>query len=765
MHVLLKFRILLILILFSTSFMLKSQSVALVLSGGAAKAYAHIGVIKALEENNIQIDYIVGSSMGALIGALYSSGYTIDEIRELLSNPEFLNITKGSNKGSGCFYQQNEPNASFVTFPFNIDKGFNIHLPLNVYDFQKIDYALMEYFSSASAHSGNNFDSLMIPFRCVAADIDSSRLVIFDHGNLAKTIRASMTFPFMVRPVKIDGVVLFDGGMYDNFPVSVAIKEFNPDFVIGSKAVDNFSSPNPDDPVSLMQSMLMSKANFGIDSLVGLVIETKSGEESIFQFSRINDYIDSGYVAALQMMPQLIARIDTSSSHISISEKRDKYNESLTKTTIGSISVSGLSKRETRYFTKLIGKSNDYGDSESFNEFYDRLLSNENVTNVYPEIIFDTINSSFNLNLIIKKSEPYYLQVGGYISSLGVNEGFVEFGYKYLGSLAKSFSISSYFGTFYNSIAGMGKIEFAGKLPIYLKVNLLVSRKNYFSNARYFYEDKFPAYIISDENYVELSTGIPVGKYTSASVGISNINAYFQYYKDNQFTRTDTADASNFYFLSPAFEFDYNSLDRKQYASKGSQLYFGGGYYFGNEKYTAGSGKSPADEVTKDLGYYTLSLRYLNYFQLSNTLSLGLSTQFSISSKPLLDSYISSLLLATPYEPIPVMKTLFLENYRANNFGSVGASLVYEFYGRFDFRLDGYYYVPYQKILKNSTDNTAYLSPAFFYHYSLGSAQLTFRPPVGIITVSVNYIDKPGNKVGFLINIGYLIFNKSKLNR
>ena len=343
--------IILLFIVILNSLSIKSQSVALVLSGGAAKAYAHIGVIKALEENNIPIDYIVGSSMGALIGGLYSSGYTIDEIRVLLSNPEFLNITKGSNLGNSCYYQQNEPNAAFVNFPFNIDKGFNIQLPLNVYDFQKIDYALMEYFASASAISHDNFDSLMIPFRCVAADIDSSRLVVFDHGNLAKSIRASMTFPFMVRPVKIEGVVLFDGGMYDNFPVSVAVSEFNPDFIIGSKAVDNFSSPDPDDAVSLMQSMLMSKANFGIDSLLGVVIETKSGEESIFEFSRINDYIDSGYVAAYKMMPEIIGRLDSRRGAAATSNKRRAFDKGMQQTTIESISVSGLKVKHP-----LVGK-------------------------------------------------------------------------------------------------------------------------------------------------------------------------------------------------------------------------------------------------------------------------------------------------------------------------------------------------------------------------------------------------------------------------
>jgi len=755
---------LLFLLVILNSLSLKSQSVALVLSGGAAKAYAHIGVIKALEENNIPIDYIVGSSMGALIGGLYSSGYTIDEIRIILSNQEFLNITKGKSRVI-CNYQQNEPNAAFVNFPFNIDKGFNIQLPLNVYDFQSIDYALMEYFASASAISHENFDSLMIPFRCVAADIDSSRLVVFDHGNLAKSIRASMTFPFMVRPVKIDGVVLFDGGMYDNFPVGVAVEEFNPDFIIGSKAVDNFSSPDPDDAVSLMQSMLMSKANFGIDSLVGLVIETKSGEESIFEFSKINDYIDSGYFAAMQMIPEIITRLDTSSKIVSVTKKRSVFKEVLQQTLIGSISVSGLNEKQSQYFIKLIGSNDRYNSTNSFIDFYNRLLSNENVANIYPEIIFDSVTGIFDLNLIIEKSEPFNLQVGGYISSFGVNEGFLEFGYKHLGSYAKSFSISSYFGTFYNSLAGIGKIEFPGEIPFYLKVNMLISRKNYFSNARYYYEDQFPAYIIADENYAEISTGIPVGLYSSVSAGISNINAYFQYYKDNQFSRTDTADVSNFYFLSPTLEFEFNSLNRKQNASKGHSLYVSLSYYLGNEKYRDGSGKAPSDEVSNNLSYYTISMRYLKYFQLSNTLSAGLSSQLSISSKPLLDSYISSLLLATPYEPIPIMKTLFLENYRANNYGSVGASFVYGFYSRFDVRFEGHYYVPYNKLLKDSNNNTAYLSSPFNYHYVLGLAQLTYRPPVGVVSVSVNYIDKPGNKLGFLVNIGYLIFNKSKLNR
>ncbi|HJN06073.1 MAG TPA: patatin-like phospholipase family protein [Bacteroidales bacterium] len=758
------FRKILLLILFVLPFSLASQQVALVLSGGGAKAYSHIGVLKALEENNIPIDYIVGNSMGALIGALYSAGYTPEEIELFLTDPNFLNLSKNSSYGNRSLFQKIEPDAALVNFPFNIDKGLKIQLPISVYNFKEIDYALMEYFSGASAVSGNNFDSLMIPFRCVAADIDSSRLVSFENGNLANAVRASITFPFFVRPIEIDSILFFDGGMYNNFPVNIAINEFHPDFIIGSKAVNNFSSPHPDYAISLIQSMLMAKTDFKIDSSLGVVIESKSGDESIFQFAKVHDYIDSGYVAAQHTMSKIISKIESKSKVISTTEKRNKFNARKPKRTIGNVGVTGTTQDQKIYFSKLIGDSGSYKNTIKFGRFYRRLLSNENVTDIYPEMEFDSTKENFNLNLIIRKSEPFNLGIGGYISSSGVNEGFLELGYKHLGRTAQKYSVGAYFGTFYNSFSLKGRIEFPGTLPLYVKLDLLISRKNYFSNARYFYEDQFPAYIISDENYGEISFGVPIGNSGVINAGLSNVNAYYQYYQDNYFTRTDTADVSNFYFLVPFMEYEINSLNRKMYPTTGQHLYLGFGYYSGNEKYREGSGKSPSTEFTTYLNYYTLSFKYLKYFKLFHKFSFGFSSELGLSSKPLLNSYISSLLLATPYEPIPVMKTLFLENYRSNNYGGVGGTLVYNFYKQFDFRLSGYYYVPYNKLLK-ATNNKPYLSAPFTYHYLLGSVRLVYRPPIGVISASVNYMEKPGSKVGFLLNLGFLIFNKSRLNR
>ncbi len=742
-----------------------AQGVALVLSGGGAKAFSHIGVLKALEENNIPIDYVVGSSMGALVGAMYASGYTPNQIEVILTSKRFLNFTKENNTREACFYQVDEPNASFTYFTFNVDKGFNIQIPFNVYDLKKIDYSIMEFFAKTSAVSGANFDSLMIPFRCVASDIDSSRLKVFDSGNLAKSVRASITFPFFIRPIKIDDVVYFDGGMYDNFPVDIAMQEFNPSFIIGSKGVNNFSSPNPDNAVSLMQSMLMTKADFVIDTSQGVLIESNTGQGTIFDFSRASMYIDSGYIAALDKVNLIKNKLDYSEVRENVESKRKRFNSRLPKAELNKINIKGLTDNQAIYFEKLIGDQSRFSDPEEFNAFYQCLVSNENIVSIYPEIEFDTAVTKFNLNLQIKQADRYNLGIGGYISSSGVNEGFIDMGFNSLGKSAKNINVGAYFGTFYNSFYTVGKIEFPNEIPVSLKAKILISRKNYFSNARYFTEDQFPVYIIADENYFDFSVGTPIAYSGILSAGMSNINANFQYYQNNYFSRSDTADVSNYFFLSPYIGLESNTLNRKEYATKGHHFLGIVNYYSGTEKYQEGSGNSKAKEDKYDVNYYSISIRLLQYFKISPQLSVGLNGQMGYSNKTLQSNYVSSLLMATPYEPIPVMRSLFLENYRSNIYGGIGGVIDYNFFKKFNFRVDGYYYVPYEKINKNLATNQAFLSEPLNYHYVVGSARIVYRPPIGVVSASVNYIEKPGNKIGFLINLGYLIFNKSQLNR
>ena len=329
-----------------------SQKVALVLSGGGAKAFAHIGVLKALEENNIPIDFVVANSIGSVIGGLYVSGYSPEEIKNFMADHKLYNFKKGDTKNERFLFQSRGNDASILRIPFSLERGFQVRLPYNVYNVQEIDYLLMEQFARPAAAAGYDFDSLMIPFRCVAADIDSSRLLVLKSGDLAKSVRASMTFPFFIRPIKVNGKLLFDGGMYDNFPVNTAESEFNPDFIIGSKAADNYLSPDEDDIVSQMVNMLMKKADFNIDSTSGLLIEIKSGEESIFNFEDIEKYIDSGYVATIRAIPDLKKGISREQTTESILAKRAAFKRKQPELSIDKVIVTDVNAKQEVYFQK-----------------------------------------------------------------------------------------------------------------------------------------------------------------------------------------------------------------------------------------------------------------------------------------------------------------------------------------------------------------------------------------------------------------------------
>lgn len=739
-----------------------SQTTALVLSGGGAKGFAHIGVLQALEENDIPIDYIVGNSMGALVGGMYAAGYSPAQIKKILTNPDLFNFKRKNAKIEYFFFQKFQDDASWVTIPFAINKGLKARIPFHLYNIQDLDYLIMELFAGASAEAGYNFDSLFVPFRCVATDIDSTKLLVLKQGDLAKAVRASITFPFFIRPIRVNKKLLFDGGMLDNFPVDVAVRSFHPDFIIGSKAVNNYKPPEADDVISQVQSMLMKKANFTIDPEHGVVIETITGNESIFHFDRIDQYIDSGYRAALRTIPMLKKRIAEQQNTENLESGRKKFNDEKPPLIIGNIEVKDVNDPQRQYFMKSIRFSKDTISSKAFKKQYNRLLANENVKTVYPSLCYDNKSGTYNLTLDIKASDPFNVRFGGYISSSAVNEAFVRLDYHHLGKTSKYVELNSYFGTFYNSLFAMTKFERQGKVPFYAMLDFLVSRKNFFSNARYFFEDQSPAFVVVDENYLDLNFGLPVGLSHVLKLGASNLNVNYLYYQDNYFTRTDTADQSNFYFINPYLEFERNSLNRKQFPTKGSYFFFGFNYYTGNEHTIPGSTVAGNEEYRKDLNFFLLSLHYEQYFNLSKPFRIGLAASVEYSNKPLLSNYVSSLLIASPYDPIMIMKTMFLQNYRTYSYGSVGAKMLFNLYKNFELRLEGYYFVPYQKILRGSDNYSAVLSKPFSYHYFSGTTQLVYQTAFGPVGLAVNYFEKDGSKATVLLNIGYLIFNKSR---
>ena len=204
--------------------------VGLVLSGGAARGLAHIGVLNALEEQGIRIDAIAGTSMGAVVGGLYASGYKIDELEKLALSIDWKEALSDAPEREDVPFRRKQDDRDFlVKQKLSFRDDGSLGLPLGVIQGQNLALLL----ESLLAHSSDirDFDKLPIPFRAVATDIVNGEKVVFRKGHLPQVIRASMSIPAVFAPVEINGQLLVDGGMVDNIPVDVA-REMGVDIVI-----------------------------------------------------------------------------------------------------------------------------------------------------------------------------------------------------------------------------------------------------------------------------------------------------------------------------------------------------------------------------------------------------------------------------------------------------------------------------------------------------------------------------------------------------
>ena len=198
----------------------RQPKVGLVLSGGAARGLAHIGVIKSLEARGVRIDAIAGTSMGAVIGGLYASGYSVEELEHLAVTLDWQRALSDAPPRPNVPFRRKQDDRDFlVQQKLSFRDDGSLGLPLGVLQGQNLSLLLESTLTHAA--DTRDFDRLPIPFRAVATDIASGEKVVFAQGHLPQVIRASMSIPGVFAPVELDGRLLVDGGMVDNIPLDV----------------------------------------------------------------------------------------------------------------------------------------------------------------------------------------------------------------------------------------------------------------------------------------------------------------------------------------------------------------------------------------------------------------------------------------------------------------------------------------------------------------------------------------------------------------
>ncbi|MCA9687253.1 MAG: patatin-like phospholipase family protein, partial [Myxococcales bacterium] len=197
------------------------------LSGGGARGLAHVGVLEVLEELRIPVDYVAGTSMGAIVGGLYASGLSAAEIRQVLETMDWAAMAEDAQPRRDRTYRRKEDDQRYV---MNLEVGLDgFVLPSGLRSGQRFTFELRR--QTWPVVDISNFAELPIPFKAVAVDLETGERVLLERGNLAEAMRASMSLPGIFTPVEIGGRLLIDGGVVANLPIDV-VREMGADIVI-----------------------------------------------------------------------------------------------------------------------------------------------------------------------------------------------------------------------------------------------------------------------------------------------------------------------------------------------------------------------------------------------------------------------------------------------------------------------------------------------------------------------------------------------------
>lgn len=286
--------------------------VALALSGGGARGMAQIGVLQELERAGIHIDYVVGTSIGAIIGGLYACGYTpheLDSIMQSTNWEEMLAIGNEQDRSDLFIDQKTEHDRSIVTLKFN---NFRFIVPEAVSGGVRLSAFLQKLVWNGVYHAEGDFNRLKIPFRAVATDVVKGRSVALRTGNLTTAMRASATIPLRYTPVRIDSMVLVDGGIFANIPTEAA-HEFSPDIIIAVNTTSPLFPPEElDKPWNLADqvvSVLMQEHNAKHKATADIIIEPMLAGRRNTAYEAIGELIEAGRTAVELQLSAITALI------------------------------------------------------------------------------------------------------------------------------------------------------------------------------------------------------------------------------------------------------------------------------------------------------------------------------------------------------------------------------------------------------------------------------------------------------------------------
>jgi NTE family protein len=742
-----------------------SQKVGLVLSGGGAKGAVHVGIIKALEENDIPIDYIAGTSIGAIVGSMYAMGYSPEEMVELFLSDDFHYWQTGKVQDEYQFFsyrQENRPN--FVRFTVPLKDSLRIRrsdiLPntLALINPIQMNQAFVQLFSQANAQCKGDFNNLFVPFLCVSSDIFHKKAVVLRSGNLGDAVRASMTFPLVFKPIIKDSVPLYDGGIYDNFPVEPMKEAFHPDFIIGSSVAGMSQiTASEMDVYRMIENIVMQRTVYDVKPEDGLMFSFVLDDVNLLDFNKAQELYDLGYKTTIERIDSIKQRIKRRVPYSEIDKRRKEYKNGLPQLLFRDIHITGLNESQMQYVESQIKRNeSNVFNMEDLKQTYFRLLANPKIKEINPEAVWDEEDKTFDLYLDIKTQDEITISFGGNISSMSANQLYLGLGYQSLTELASSFNLDLQVGNAYTGVWLSGKIQLPTRVPMDITATFVHNYRKYYESEKLFIDTDISTFIHQRETFGKLTIGFPFFRKIKleGTVGYGLLDdKYYQntagpYYADD-FDRTKHG------LFMTGLAYKLYSLDYKQYPTKGKNQHLYVNYYTGNENFEAAKRRMSTDQKSQSWLHID---GYLNhYHDISRLFKIGYEAQAVYSFKEYNLNYTASVLQAPSYTPTPHSKLVFNERFRANQFIAGGLIPILKLNSTVHLRGDFHGFMPLYPI-KRDADGYAYSGDMFTNPAYMGELSLVFQLPFMSISMFGNYYSYPANNWNFGINIGYLIF-------
>ena len=601
----------------------------------------------------------------------------------------------------------------------------------------------------------------------MASDIFTQSEVILEKGHLSDALRATQTVPIFYNPIRVDGKYLFDGGVYNNFPVDVMQREFKPDVLIGvnvsTKIYNEYPYDNDEKLISKsLLFLLLDKSDPSQIPEQSIYIQPDLRGYSSFDFGMAKSMIDSGYAQTVRQIKEIKQKIAPERNCEETMNLRNAFTSRGHPWVFDDVTFKTFNAMQRKYIHRMFrlrpGKPHPDLSLSEIKKGYFKLVSEEYFTNVYPNIIFDEHKKKFQLQLTRRPQKNFQVDFGGVIASRDISNIFL--GLNYYDFNTKLWHVYAGFqtGNFYKSVVANLRLDFP--FQFYIEPKLIYNSWDYLGNQDLLREVVRPTVVRRINRTYGGDFGWPLKRTSRTTLSIEGINNVDHYNNDIVYRSTDTLDVLRIKGLKVGLSFSTNTLNRKQYASTGKAIALTLSYYNLRENYQPGS-TSVKPAAFHSLQWFRVKLSAEQYFN-AGWFKPGYLAEIVVSNQSFLTNYYGTMLNAPAFYPLQDSRTLVLQNFRAFNYAAAGVRGVFSLKKRIDFRVEGFLFKPIE-YLTEGLNQEPYASPDLNTAFFAGAATLVHQSPIGPIALSVNYYDDNENQLGVLLHVGFLLFHKHPL--